>query len=87
MTNNLTALPHLTAASSDLRTIHIATDMVRALTGALTAPVYAVELHALPGRVFHVEAPDTDTAQARAVAVVRAERSFPMTGATVRRLG
>ena len=58
-------------AASDGKVISIAVDAVAALVGVKKG--YRVELHALPGYVFHVEAETGDQAIARAVKVARDE--------------
>ena len=80
-------MPHAPArlhcVTGDLSTFYVSPDIVRAIKGALCGKVYRVQLHAMPTKMFHVEAQDADQAHARAVAVVRAERPLPSTGATV----
>jgi hypothetical protein len=86
MPNATTTPARLHCVTDDLRTFYVSPDIVRALKGTLCGKVYRVQLHALPTTTFHVEAQDADQAHARAVAVVRAERQLPQTGATVQRM-
>jgi hypothetical protein len=73
----------LHCVTDDLSTFYVSPDIVRAIKGALCGKVYRVQLHAMPTKMFHVEAQDADQAHARAVAVVRAERPLLSTGATI----
>jgi hypothetical protein len=72
--------------TQDLRTFAVSQDIARALTGSLSGRVYRVALHALPGRVFDVEATTVDHAQAVVVACVKKERPSIASGATVQLL-
>jgi hypothetical protein len=73
----------MTISTADLRTFYVSDDVARALTGQLTGKHYRVELHALAGRVFYVEADTVDDAQRKVVQCVRRERPNIATGATI----
>jgi hypothetical protein len=66
-------------------TITIAHKFVEAFTGI--AKGYKVQLHALPGVTFKVEAASVDEAQALTVALCKREGQYlASTGATVQRI-
>jgi len=73
----------MTISTDDLRTFYVSSDVARALTHQLTGKQYRVELHALPGRTFYVEADTVDDAQRLVVGFVKKERPRIATGATI----
>lgn len=74
----------LFVATSDLKLYHVSTDLVRALTGELAGPAYAVQFHTHPGYVLHVEADSVDAAHRRAIEAVQDSGGrLRQTGATI----
>lgn len=66
------------------KTIHISTNMARAMCGVKAG--YKVELHAVPGYTFMVEADSVDHAQRIAYTTARRELPIRTDAATVQRI-
>lgn len=72
------------AFSSD-KTINVSADIGRAMVGVSKG--YKVELHAVPGYLFNVEADSVDHAQSLCVSLCNREgMTLASTGATVQRI-
>ena len=78
---NTTGRSQMICTTSDFQTYRLSADVARSLAGFNGG--YAVVLHAMPGRTFHVDADSVDLAHKAVIAAVRSERALPLTGATV----
>lgn len=66
------------------KTIHVSPDIARAMCGVKIG--YKVDLHAVPGFMFHVEADSVDHAQRIAYTIARRDLNITTDAATVQRI-